>query len=512
MEAPEFIIDETNVTSSVSDEDLSDSKEGLSTDETKSDKAKQVREKAMRPVEARFKVLQALNKALNNTIPFVDLCMVDRPWSVAYLLAACRGLMFETTKRPCWEAAVLATASPGSQFELRLSRSKAAKHIRTGLPDDDARFMVFSQAFRQIHPMSPSILRRTEKLYNTILMGEKAQDAGGPYRESFAMYAQELQSTALPLMIRTPNGRHSVGQNREKWLLNPGATSSIHFEMFAFMGKLMGIAVRTKEYLALNIPSIIWKLLVQDTPTREDLEAIDLFQIQSLDSMRNIDSQGIDAETFRISFFETFTTVSTDDRTVELVPGGAHRDVTFDSRLEFCDLVENYRLHEFDRQAAAVRSGLATIIPVKLLSLFTWDQLEVMVCGVPEIDIALLQKVTEYSQCSASDEHVKFFWRTLEDFNMEERSMFIRFTWGRSRLPLSAEGFSQRFKLQNFGKSPADAYFPVAHTCFFSLELPRYSNLDIMRDKLRYAIFNCTAIDGDDTSLGMQAASLGWEE
>ena len=48
--------------------------------------------------------------------------------------------------------------------------------------------------------------------------------------------------------------------------------------------------------------------------------------------------------------------------------------------------------------------------------------------------------------------------------------------------------------------------------CFFSLELPRYSSLEIMKEKLRYAIFNCTAIDGDDTSMGMAAAALGWEE
>lgn len=78
------------------------------------------------------------------------------------------------------------------------------------------------------------------------------------YRETFAQFAKELQSTMLPLLIRTPNGRQAVGYNREKWILNPGATSSTHLAMFTFLGKLMGIAIRSKEYLALNIPSIIW--------------------------------------------------------------------------------------------------------------------------------------------------------------------------------------------------------------------------------------------------------------
>ena len=83
---------------------------------------------------------------------------------------------------------------------------------------------------------------------------------------------------------------------------------------------------------------------------------------------------------------------------------------------------------------------------------------------------------------------------------------------GRSRLPLNAEAFPQRMKILNFNKEPPDSYFPVAHTCFFQCELPAYSTIEIMRSKLRYAIFNCTAIDGDDTGVGMAAAAMGWEE
>lgn len=46
--------------------------------------------------------------------------------------------------------------------------------------------------------------------------------------------------------------------HREKWILNPGAVSSVELEMLAFLGKLMGIAIRSKDYMALNLPSIIW--------------------------------------------------------------------------------------------------------------------------------------------------------------------------------------------------------------------------------------------------------------
>jgi hypothetical protein len=126
------------------------------------------------------------------------------------------------------------------------------------------------------------------------------------------MYAQELMSVHLPLMLRTPNGVNSVGVNRDKWVLNSASRSPTHMEMFAFFGKLMGIAIRSKEYLALNIPSIIWKLLVNDTPTIDDLEAVDFSTVKSVDMIRNIDKQeGINADTFAAAFEMTFTCTCT---------------------------------------------------------------------------------------------------------------------------------------------------------------------------------------------------------
>jgi hypothetical protein len=47
------------------------------------------------------------------------------------------------------------------------------------------------------------------------------------------------------------------------------------------------------------------------------------------------------------------------------------------------------------------------------------------------------------------------------------------------------------------GGTEPDIMLPVAHTCFFSIELPRYSSYEILRDKLRYAFTNCQAIDTD---------------
>ena len=41
--------------------------------------------------------------------------------------------------------------------------------------------------------------------------------------------------------------------------------------------------------------------------------------------------------------------------------------MTFANRLEYCALAEQFRLHEFDAQAAAMRRGLATVVPMSIL-------------------------------------------------------------------------------------------------------------------------------------------------
>ena len=77
----------------------------------------------------------------------------------------------------------------------------------------------------------------------------------------------------------------------------------------------------------------------------------------------------------------------------------------------------------------------------------------------------------------------------------------MRFVWARTTLPPSQEEFQQKFKIQTSNGDlnivDQDKYLPRAHTCFFSLNLPRYSSFDIMALRLRYAINNCVEMDAD---------------
>ena len=118
--------------------------------------------------------------------------------------------------------------------------------------------------------------------------------------------------------------------------------------------------------------------------------------------------------------------------------------ITPDNRLEYVRLALNFRLREFDEQVRWVREGMARVIPVPLLSLFNGYELETMACGSPDIPLDLLKSVSSYKNIEPSSHLIKWFWEVMEELSNEERSLFLRFVWGRTRLPRTFADFRGR--------------------------------------------------------------------
>lgn len=207
----------------------------------------------------------------------------------------------------------------------------------------------------------------------------------------------------------------------------------------------------------------------------------------------------------------TWCATSADGRQVELVKGGSTRVLTFENRMEWADAMEQYRLREVDTQVAAIRRGMGTIVPAQLLPLFTWQEVELQVCGRRDVDVEFLKANTDVSRVRTDTKHVDMLWDVLHEFTAKERELFLRFVWGRSRLPLTAADFTQKFAIIPFHErnmaGQEDRMLPKSHTCFFQLELPRYSTKEIMKARLQIAITSCVGIDTDGA-----AAAHAWAD
>uniref|UniRef100_A0A8D3DEC0 HECT-type E3 ubiquitin transferase n=1 Tax=Scophthalmus maximus TaxID=52904 RepID=A0A8D3DEC0_SCOMX len=359
---------------------------------------------------------------------------------------------------------------------------------------------IFVQIARQVVKLNASDLRLPSRAWKVKLVGEGADDAGGVFDDTITEMCQELETGVVDLLIPAPNATAEVGYNRDRFLLSPSACLDEHMLQFKFLGILMGVAIRTKKPLDLHLAPLVWKQLCCIPLQLEDLEEADLLYVQTLKSILHIEDSGITEDTFHEMIpLDSFVGQSADGKMVPIIPGGNSIPLTFSNRKEYVERAIEYRLHEIDRQVAAVREGMSWIVPVPLLSLLTARQLEQMVCGMPEICCDVLKKVVRYREVDEQHALVQWFWQTLEEFSNEERVLFMRFVSGRSRLPANTADISQRFQIMKVDR-PFDS-LPTSQTCFFQLRLPPYSSQSVMAERLRYAINNCRSIDMDNYML-----------
>jgi hypothetical protein len=196
----------------------------------------------------------------------------------------------------------------------------------------------------------------------------------------------------------------------------------------------------------------------------------------------------------------TFTTYYSDGvNRVNLIPNGDSVAVNLGNWRQYVKLVEACRLREGSMQLRAFKEGLAASVPIELLPLFNASELELVVSGSRNVDVKLLRQCTEYDGLQPDSALVCNFWSVLEEMSNDEKTMFLRFVWARSRMPATAQDLPMNFKLcaATTPAAEADRYLPHAQTCFFLLSLPSYSSKEVLRDKLLYAIKNSPNMDAD---------------
>lgn len=441
----------------------------------------------------RFQLLKDFNRELASAFPFINF---DRshPSSLASLLSHFRGLIFHSTKFEFIYHVLEKTSVSIPQPSVTIDRLKMAARKEKSSGETLANHTMFGIAFQQLRNTNPRALRQakpggTEPHFSIkiVFKGENVQGEGGPYRQFFTDVSKELQGI-LPLFIPCPNAQQGLGENRDKWIIAPSADSPTHISMFEFLGQLMGLAIRTGVLLILDLPPFFWKPIVGLPTDSGDLMLID----ESVNGTLKYVSE-CTPEEFERDIDETFTTFLSDKTKVPLVKGGENIKVTDANRGEYVRLVEKARLNESHLQVAALRRGVGDTVPIQLLNLCTWKDIEWKVCGEPRIDVNLLRRHTTCSGLPSDAPHVGYFWQTLQEFSQQDRRGFLRFVWAQERLPVNDEEFERtktRMMIKPFsGLTDPNSAFPKADTCFFNIMLPEYTSQRILRERLLYAIY-----------------------
>lgn len=379
-----------------------------------------------------------------------------------------------------------------------INRHTAAEHRGHPSKDPEGRSSIFYQLYEALKPDKCGVTldfrwsNRYDQWWECKFISEGIIDQGGGFRDSLCDIAEELcpsledSPLPLPFFIRSPNQlQDSSNVYRDGYIPNP----SCHlFAQYEWLGMLMGGHLRGNECLLLSFPKFVWRqLLGEKVSWLHDFITVDAATVKLVDSLWQMDKKKFE-EKFAGTL--TYTAVLSNGTIFQLTPNGEDQLVTYEDRLHYAELLQNARMNESQVQIKAIRRGLFKVVPASLMDLLTWQELEMKICGNPSVDVENLRKSTYCEDLSETDDRVKYFWKSMENFTNDDRSRFLRFVTGRRRLPAHMTLCA--------GKSSAlvDS-LPEAATCSSTLFLPSYSSCKMAEEKLRYAAYNCVAIDTD---------------
>ncbi|XP_076800643.1 E3 ubiquitin-protein ligase HUWE1-like isoform X1 [Clavelina lepadiformis] len=369
-------------------------------------------------------------------------------------------------------------------FRQELERTEDSSVRRDDVAIRVRRDHLFEDSFRELHRRNAAELR--SRLY-VVFDGEDGQDAGGVLREWYLVISREIFNPMYAL-FRTSPGDHGT------YAINPlSYINSNHLSYFKFVGRIVAKAIHDNKLLECYFTRSFYKHILGKPVKYTDMEAEDYEFSQGLHYLleHNISSLGTELN-FSVEIEEFGKT-----ETRDLKENGRNMMVTEKNKREYVHLVCQEKMTgAIKKQIGAFLEGFYEIIPKRLISIFDEQELELLISGLPNIDIDDLRQNTEYHKYQANSLQIQWFWRALRSFDQAERAKFLQFVTGTSKVPLqgfaSLEGMTGVQKFQIHRDDRSTSRLPCAHTCFNQLDLPAYETYDKLRERLLLAIVECT--------------------
>ncbi|XP_026219451.1 NEDD4-like E3 ubiquitin-protein ligase WWP1 isoform X2 [Anabas testudineus] len=342
-----------------------------------------------------------------------------------------------------------------------------------------SRQTLFEDSFQQIMALKPYDLRR--RLY-VIFRGEEGLDYGGLAREWFFLLSHEVLNPMYCLF-------EYAGKSNYCLQINPAsAINPDHLSYFCFIGRFIAMALFHGKFIDTGFSLPFYKRMLNKKLILKDLESIDPEFYNSLIWIRDNNIEECGLEMYFSVDMEILGKISSHD----LKPDGANVLVTEENKEEYISLMAEWRFSRgVEGQTKAFLDGFNEVVPLQWLQYFDEKELEVMLCGMQEVDLQDWQRNTVYRHYTRNSKQIIWFWQLVKEVDNEVRLRLMQFVTGTCRLPLG--GFAelmgsngpQKFCIEKVGK---DTWLPRSHTCFNRLDLPPYKSYEQLKEKLLFAI------------------------
>ncbi|CAD8099396.1 unnamed protein product [Paramecium sonneborni] len=336
---------------------------------------------------------------------------------------------------------------------------------------------IFQDSYQQIIRSSPYIFKH--KLFEIRYVGEMGQDAGGLTTDWIEKLSYSILDEQNQLFI--PN------DNKTWYLINSESLDPNHLQKFKFVGMFLAIAIICKVNILSNFPIYFYKHIVGQKLSRSDIQYYDEGVYNAFDVIYNsqIDSNW--------DLYWLYT-INRGGKKVdkELKPGGQDIEVTENDKKDFVrKYCHQIMAKDIEEQIKAIQQGFYSLIPKEYIKIFDSTDLEQLLCGQSYVDVEDLIKHLNYQGFTSKHQVIGWLQNTLRSYNQDMLVKFLKFTTSRTRIPIG--GFENQecritVKLLNYLQTDIDSRYPQGHTCTHTIDMPPYSNQQILQKRLEEAL------------------------
>ncbi|XP_058884086.1 probable E3 ubiquitin-protein ligase HERC4 isoform X2 [Acipenser ruthenus] len=296
---------------------------------------------------------------------------------------------------------------------------------------------------------------------------ENGVDHGGLSQEFFSVITRELH-TLEPGVFKL------FEDSRLVWFIPKEHKNS---DMFFLIGVLCGMALYNHCVADFHFPLALFKKLLEEKPTLEDLKELSPLEARSLQAVLDEDEDSVD------SLDLDFTVQGH-----ELVLNGKYILVTKYNRIQYVEAYVDFVFNKsVKKQFDGFMKGFRKGCPSKMWNIFLPVELMAVLNGNTKYEWEELEKNAKYKGYEPTDKNIRNFWKLFHELDEEQKKHFLAFLTASDRVPVGGMA-SLSITIMNGEREDPDKYYPVANTCYWLLCLPNYSSADILKEKFLHAI------------------------
>ena len=317
--------------------------------------------------------------------------------------------------------------------------------------------------------------------------GEEDGDAGGMIREWLTLLFQEFQKIENKLFTKADTSDFSLK------VFNTKNIDKKKMDIFNFIGKIFALALLDELTINSCFNIYIYKIILDEPVSIKDLVFIDTEIFHSIEKLQNLN----DISNLGLFFVENEKDENGKINTVDLIVDGSNIPVTKENLDFYFQKKIEYIMNKDKLLINQIKKGLFTYIPESLIKIFTSNEFDLILNGIPFIDVNDWIENTAYEGYEPSDNIIIQFWDIVRELPQDKLKRLLQFSTGSTRVPVggfkclqSNRGNLAPFSISKINYEEGKQNYIKARTCFNRINLPDFPDEEKLLKGINFVIDN----------------------